>query len=170
MTQVEVVAAALDQKPILANLLELYSHDFSEISDLHLDSDGRFGYEHLPLYWQESNHYPFLIKVNGNLAGFVFVRKGSEISGDENIWDVAEFFIVRGYRRHRIGMKAAHEIWRRFPGLWEIRVTHTNTAAQAFWSQAIPSFTGFEIEACGKKIKGKTWNIFSFNTELKKVS
>ncbi len=35
--QVEVVAATADQEPILANLLELYAHDFSEISDLHLN-------------------------------------------------------------------------------------------------------------------------------------
>ncbi len=103
--QVKVVAARADQEPVLANLLELYAHDFSEINDLHLNPDGRFGYAPLPLYWQESSRYPFLIKIDGNLAGFVLVRKGSEVSGDENVWDVAEFFIVRGYCRHRIGMR-----------------------------------------------------------------
>src|ERR1700712_3260427 len=108
--QVEVVAAGADQEPVLANLLELYSYDFSEIFELQLNSNGRFGYTKLPLYWQESKRYPFLIKVAGNLAGFVLVRKGSEISGDENIWDMTEFFVIRGYRRHRIGIRAAHEV------------------------------------------------------------
>jgi predicted acetyltransferase len=168
--QVEVIIATADQEPILANLLELYSHDFSEIADLQLDSNGRFGYKYLPLYWQESNRYPFLIKADGNLAGFVLVRKGSEVSGDENVWDVAEFFIVRGCRRHRIGTRTVHEIWSKFPGLWEVRVAPKNTAAQIFWSRTIASFMGIAVEASAKGIEDKSWNVFSFDTEERKVN
>jgi predicted acetyltransferase len=167
---VEVVGATADQQSILANLLELYSHDFSEISDLQLDSNGRFGYVHLPLYWQESNRCPFLVRVNGTLAGFVFLRKGSEVSGDENVWDVTEFFIVRGHRRHYVGTKAAHEVWRKFPGLWEVRVTDKNRVAQSFWSRAIASFMGITVDASVYKIASKTWHVFSFDTTLRDVS
>jgi hypothetical protein len=42
-----------EQELILANLLELYAHDFSEFHELELGSDGRFGYGGLPLYWSE---------------------------------------------------------------------------------------------------------------------
>jgi len=90
---IEVTPALPEQQSILANLLELYVYDFSEFLELHLGADGRFGYEQLPLYWKETNRYPFLVKVNGYLAGFVFVHKGSQISGDENVWDMAQFFI-----------------------------------------------------------------------------
>jgi hypothetical protein len=38
---------------IVANLLELYAHDFSEFHPLELGADGRFGYRHLPLYRSE---------------------------------------------------------------------------------------------------------------------
>ena len=107
---VEIIPALPEQEPILANMLELYAHDFSEFIDLRLGADGRFGYERLPLYWTDSNRYPFLIRADGHLAGFVFVRRGSEISGDADVWDMAEFFIVRGFRRLGLGMKAAHEI------------------------------------------------------------
>src|SRR6185369_9386659 len=116
---VEIIPALPEQEPVLANLLELYAYDFSEFMDLKLGADGRFGYKHLPLYWQAANRFPFLIMVDGDLAGFVFVHRGSQVSGDEDIWDVAEFFIVRGYRRLRVGMKAAHEVWKKFPGKWE---------------------------------------------------
>src|SRR5216684_1942821 len=78
--QVEVVPATTEQQPVLANLLELYAHDFSEFSDLKIGVDGRFGYEPLPLYWRESNRFPFLVRANGNLAGFVLVQQGSEVS------------------------------------------------------------------------------------------
>jgi len=45
--RIEVIAAGPDQEPILANLLELYIHDFSEFLDIQLGPDGRFGYPHL---------------------------------------------------------------------------------------------------------------------------
>jgi predicted acetyltransferase len=167
---VEVALATADEKSILANLLELYAHDFSEISELQLDSDGRFGYTYLPLYWQESNRFPFLVRVNGNLAGFVLLRKGSEVSGDENVWDVTEFFIVRAFRRHHVGTKVAHEVWRKFPGLWEVRVTEKNKVAQDFWSRAIASFMGIKVDASVNEINSKRWRVFSFDTALGKVS
>jgi predicted acetyltransferase len=113
---VEVLPASSDQETVLANLLELYAHDFSEFMELELGADGRFGYKYLSSYWKEQGRHPFLIKVNGNLAGFMLVREGSQISGDEDVWDMAEFFVIRGLRRHGVGMKAAHDIWRRFLG------------------------------------------------------
>jgi hypothetical protein len=45
---IEVIPAARNQQPILANLLELYAHDFSEFHGIELGEDGRFGYQHLP--------------------------------------------------------------------------------------------------------------------------
>ena len=124
---IEVVPAAPEQEPILANLLELYAHDFSEFTAVALGADGRFGYPRLPLYWTEPDRHPLLVRVEGKWAGFVLVKRGSEVSGDENVWDVAEFFIARGYRRRGIGMKVVHQVWRRFPGQWEVRVMEANT-------------------------------------------
>ena len=46
---IEVIPAGPEQEPILANLLELYAHDFSEFHNLDLGPDGRFGYPSLPL-------------------------------------------------------------------------------------------------------------------------
>ncbi len=48
--QIELIPATLEQQPLLANLLELYIHDFSEFHDVELGPDGRFGYRNLPLY------------------------------------------------------------------------------------------------------------------------
>ena len=124
--QVEVLPAAIEHQPVLANLLELYAHDFSEFSDLKIGADGRFGYSPLALYWKESNRFPFLVKANGELAGFVLVQQGSQVSAAREIWDVAEFFVLRGYRRHGLGARVAHEIWRMFQGPWEVRVADKN--------------------------------------------
>ena len=104
----------------------MYAHDFSEFHEIELGADGRFGYKHLPLYWREPNRRPFLVKVDGKLAGLVLVKRGSELSGDETVWDVAEFFVVRRYRRRGIGTYVAHAVWRQVPGLWEVRVMESN--------------------------------------------
>lgn len=162
---VEIIPALPEQEPILANMLELYAHDFSEFVDLKLGADGRFGYGHLRLYWKETGRYPFLIKVNSHLAGFVFVRKGSQISGDEDIWDVTEFFIVRGYRRLGVGMRAAHEVWKRFPGKWEVRVMDRNQRAMEFWARAIGEFLSKTIHPTPFKKNDEGWHVFSFESK-----
>jgi predicted acetyltransferase len=161
---VEVIPAPPEQEPVLANMLELYAHDFSEFFDLKLGTDGRFGYERLPLYWKEPGRHPFLIKADGRLAGFVFVRRGSEVSGDAGVWDVAEFFVVRGLRGRGVGTEAAHKVWRNFAGRWEVRVMDRNRKAKAFWARAIGGFLGKIVEPTWFDKNGEGWHVFSFES------
>ena len=158
----EVLPATPEQEPILANLLELYAHDFSEFIDLRLGPDGRFGYPWLPLYLSEETRYPFLVKVDGELAGLVFVVRGSRITRDPKIWDMAEFFIVRRYRRRGVGAAVARKVWERFPGLWEVRVVEGNEPAYAFWRAATRAFTNSAVQEHSTIIEGKRWSVFSF--------
>ncbi len=161
---VEVIRAAPEQAPVLANLLELYAHDFSEFRNLEMGEDGRFGYRSLPLYWSEANRHPFLIRMDGKLAGLVFVKRGSEVSGNDAVWDIAEFFVTRGCRRRGIGTQVAHEVWRRFPGLWEVRVMQANVPAQHFWAGAISRFTSKSILPVRIEKGGACWTVFSFES------
>ena len=163
--RIDVIPARPEQEPILANLLELYAHDFSEFNDLELGCDGRFGYDRLPLYWSERGRHPFLVWVEGKLAGLVLVKRGSEVTGNETVWDVAEFFVLRRYRRRGIGTQIAHEVWRQFPGLWEVRVMESNTAARHFWARAISILTGQTIQPVRVEKDGKWWTLFSFESK-----
>ena len=162
---IEVIPARPEQEPILANLLELYAHDFSEFLDLEPGADGRFGYTCLPLYWSEPGRHPFLFWVDGKLAGLTLVKRGAEVSGDETVWDVAEFFVLRGYRRCGIGTQVAHEVWRRFPGMWEVRVMESNIAARDFWAHSISTLTGEAIRPVRVEKDGKWWTVFSFESK-----
>lgn len=159
---VEVVPAAREQEPVLANMLELYAYDLSDVGDLHLSPDGRYHYPRLPLYWQEKTRFPFLVKVGGNLAGFVLVSRGSLISGDPQVWDMAEFFVMRRYRRRGTGAAVAQEIWRRFLGPWDVRVLESNQPAQAFWGATIRAFTGSPAAPVSVEQGGKHRRVFSF--------
>lgn len=162
---VELIRATQEQEPILANLLQLYAHDFSEFHDVELDADGRFVYKQLPLYWSEPNRHPFLIKIDGKLGGFVLVKKGSEISGNGTVWDMAEFFVIRGYRRRGIGTQIAYEVWKRFPGTWEVRVMQSNISAHEFWTHAISTFAGKVIDPVRVEIDGECWKLFTFESK-----
>ena len=162
---VEVVSARPEQESILANLLELYAHDFSEFHGVELGDDGRFGYKHLALYWSEPGRYPFLIKVDGRLAGLALVKRGSEVSRRADVWDMGEFFIVRGFRRRGIGMKAAHQVWRKFLGSWEVRVMESNRAALPFWQRAVAAFQGEAIQPARIEKDGESWYVFEFESE-----
>ena len=160
----ELVRAELSHEPIVANLLQLYAHDFSEFCDLDLGADGRFGYEELPLYFRESTRHPFLVRKDGKWVGLIFVRRGSQVSQDENVWDMAEFFVVRGSRRRGVGTEIAHQVWRRFPGKWEIRVMEKNDSACHFWERAIAQFVGQGIASIRVNKDGDSWRVFSFDS------
>ncbi len=162
---IEVIPATPEDQPILANLLELYVHEFSEFLDIHIGVDGRFGYKHLPLYWRDSSRHPFLVRMDGKLAGFVLVKRGSGVSDNASVWDMAEFFVLRGYRRRGIGIAVAHEVWRRFRGVWEVRVMEANNSAHQFWERAIAVFVGKAIPSFPVKKGGKCWRVFSFESE-----
>jgi predicted acetyltransferase len=160
--QIEVVPATAEQETILANLLELYIHDFSEFHDVELGPDGRFGYRNLPLYWIEADRYPFLVTVDGQIAGLVLVKREPEVTGNEAVWDLAEFFVIRRYRRRGIGTEIARQLWMRFPGRWQVRVMESNTAACNFWQRALTKFTGDSFDLVRVNKDGKYWRLFSF--------
>ncbi len=158
-TRIAIVPATREQLPIVVNLLELYMHDFSEFHDVELGEDGRFGYPDLPLYWSEPDRHPLLVRVDDKLAGVILVRKSA---ANETAWDMAEFFIVRHYRRRGIGTHMAHQIWRRFPGPWQIRVMQTNESARQFWAHAITAFAGDAFQSSSFEKAGAKWHLFTF--------
>jgi predicted acetyltransferase len=77
---------------------------------------------------------------------------------------MAEFFIIRGYRRRGIGTEVAHEVWRMFPGQWEVRVVKTNDTAKEFWERAITGYIGESGNPVSVEKDGKSWYLFSFES------
>jgi predicted acetyltransferase len=129
---IEVVPAEEAQKPVIRSLLELNSHDFSEIDGRDLGPHGEYGYRYLDHYWVPSERrHAFLVMVSGQIAGCALVRAGEP-------HEFGEFFIVRKYRRRGAGTLAAHEIFKRFSGEWLVHELTGNDSAVAFWRRAIP--------------------------------
>ena len=160
------VATAADAT-LLGNLLELYIHELSDVfPGLQVGPDGRFGYANLPSFFETEGRFPFLIERNGRLAGFALVTRGSPISDDPAVFDVAEFFVLRGERGAGVGRRAAELLWRRFPGPWTIRAAEANRGAVAFWSAAVLGFAdgaSVEVRRAGDH-RGLGWRIFTFRS------
>jgi predicted acetyltransferase len=140
--EVAILDAGPDDAATLRNLLQLYLHDFSEVDGHDADDSGRFAYGDLAPYWTEPDRRAFLIRVDGRLAGFALVDRDAPLSCAGAAWSIAEFFVMRKYRRRGVGARAAAEVFRRFPGQWEVSQIAANVAAQSFWRDAIGRCTG----------------------------
>ena len=153
---------------LLANLLELYIHDMSEVfPHVELGPDGRFGYRRLPLYWSEPDRrFAFLIRCDGRIGGFVLVTRGSPAVSDPDVLDVAEFFVIRQYRRGGVGREAAFLLWGQLSGQWIVRVLAGNHGALAFWRDTVGAFTGDAFTELPLSHPPGEWRVFSFEAGL----
>jgi predicted acetyltransferase len=151
---------------LLANLLELYVHDMSEVfPGVEVGSDGRFGYHQLSHYWSEpERRFAFLIRCGGKLAGFILATRGSPVSDDPEVLDVAEFFVLRGLRRSGVGARAASLLWNCLPGCWTVRVSEKNSGAVPFWTRAIAQYAGGRATRELRPGKPNAWRVFSFES------
>jgi len=131
---VDLTPVAEPDKLVLANLIQLYCYDFSEIRGDDLTAHGTFSYRYLDHYFVESARQACFITVDGTLAGFTMTRQL-----DDGAREVSEFFVVRRHRRHGIGQAAARQMFRRHPGRWQLAFDHANHLAARFWPRLTSS-------------------------------
>jgi len=140
MSSVEVVVAGPQQRVVFENLMQLYTHDFSEQwydrPTGEVDERGRFPDYALDPYWREPEHIPLLLRADAKIVGFALLNKLTHTNRpvDRNM---AEFFVLRKHRRSGAGTAAAQAIFSRYPGMWEAAIARRNVAALAFWRRAI---------------------------------
>lgn len=164
--EVRLDIATASDAALLANLLELYVHDMSEVfPDIELGPDGRFGYQRLPLYWSEpGRRFAFLIRYRERLAGFALATRGSPVSEDPDVLDIAEFFVLRGLRRTGVGRSAARLLWQRLPGHWVVRVAEGNVGAVRFWTGIIGEYTAGRVTRSDRARTPNAFRVFDFES------
>lgn len=136
----EIKPATLEDKQILSNLLQFYIYDFSEFMELEFEGSGKYGDYPIDEYWSTDPNYPYLIILNGKIAGFVLVKLKNR--DDDVYFSIAEFFIAKKYRRMGLGKLIAIDIFDRHKGQWEVYQIDSNKPAQFFWKKAIEEYTG----------------------------
>ena len=153
------------QETPLANLLELYLHDMSEAFPIRISDEGRFGYAWLPTYWAEPDRrFPYLIRSSEGLMGFVLATIGSPASDDPLALDVAEFFVLRRFRRSRVGSMAIRQLWDQRPGHWVVRVSEGNPGGGSFWPHVVREYTGGDFIERQTPGRHYPWRIYELHS------
>lgn len=120
----------------MRRLVQLYIYDLGgEYWDV--EPDGAFGSPGWHRrFWSRRGRQLFVMRVRGRLAGFVLVSARPRFAGPDTRV-IAEFFVLRKYRRRGVGSRAALDVLTRFPGRWELSELDWNVAAQKFWRSII---------------------------------
>jgi len=140
MSVVEVVVASPNERIVFENLMQLYTHDFSEQwydrPTGEVDEQGRFPAYPLDPYWRQPDHIPLLLRQNSKIIGFALLNRLTHTDRplDRNM---AEFFVLRKHRRSGAGTQAAQAIFSRYPGMWEAAIARRNVTGLSFWRRAI---------------------------------
>lgn len=151
-----LLKASEEHKIVIQNLMQYYIYDFSEYIKYDVEDNGLFApYPNLMDYWErDEDKFPYVIKMNDKYVGFVLVKFINSIG--RNYFSIAEFFILKKYRREGIGKAIAIKIFDLHRGHWEVSQRNSNKPAQKFWSKVISEYTKEQFkERCedGKRIQ-----------------
>ncbi|ARG98372.1 GNAT family N-acetyltransferase [Legionella micdadei] len=165
----QLIPATGDDYSTIQNLARFYVYDMSRycgfLPDWECPEDGLYEAYDFKSYFIEKDRYPFLIRVNNELAGFVLVNKVGFIPDID--WNVGEFFITAKFQHRGIGQKIAQQLWQRYPGKWQVSVLPQNESGLQFWRKTINKFTKNQFNETTKKVAYDANNpriIFSFTT------
>jgi len=137
---VSLIRASSEHKPVIRNLMQFYIYDFSGFVDLDVNGDGLFPpYKGLNEYWSDKDRFPYIIQKGNTYIGFALVRWVA--SEQKKYYSMAEFFILKKYRREGIGRSIAMQLFDLYPGNWEVFQRESNLPAQLFWQDVINAYT-----------------------------
>ncbi|MEO8963747.1 MAG: GNAT family N-acetyltransferase [Gammaproteobacteria bacterium] len=166
--KVKLVPASIDEYPIIQNMASYYAYDMSEYMGWAQQNDGthNVGMDYSK-YWKAENTFPFIIKYQEELAGFVIVDKNvSDLSNDFNI---AQYFVLRKFIRRGLAKHIAFQCFDKFSGKWEVFVMPKNEGAYRFWRKIITAYTYHQFKEYTRTVGQSIRNVFEFNSrELKK--
>jgi predicted acetyltransferase len=144
---ISIELAKIEEKEILKNLGELYIYELSQYAPMDVNDNGLFdNLDDIDTYWTEKNKYPYFIKVNNKLAGFILVYDGRQIDEIESSYAIDDFFIMLNYKRQGIGQYCIKYIFEKYKGKWQIWFHPNNKPAKYFWTKIIDEYSNGKFE------------------------
>jgi len=128
----ELILAHVSEKNILSNLIRDYQEEILKVDNVD-------DYKYLDSYWEKDNRWPYFIKIDGQVAGFVLINCHNIIEKDAK--NIVEFYIKKEFRNKGVGKLAAKKAFDLFPGKWEVRELKDNLQAINFWRKVIGEYT-----------------------------
>jgi predicted acetyltransferase len=152
---IEIIHIEKEEKEILKNLLEKYEYEFSQYNQRDINNLGLFGYDYLDRYWTEKNHFPYFIRVNKKLAGFILINDDRELN-IKTKYTVGDFFVVYKYRKKGVGKYVMNYIFNKHKGKWQLTYLPVNEISKKFWIKVIKEYTNGKYEIHKIKTKYET--------------
>ncbi len=138
---IQILDAQSNDMEVVRNLVRFYIYDMAEYTGWPAPETGLYGgVDNLETYWQEEDRHPFIVRVDGELAGFSLVNQ------HDGRWHIGEFFIVRKFRRTGVGTHVAKSMFDRFRGDWCVMQLPPNKPAVGFWRRVIDDYTHGQFE------------------------
>lgn len=141
---IELVAAnEAEHDTLLRNLYQLYLYEFSRFTtEWRVQDNGRFAETDLEECWDGEHQRIFLIRVDGEWAGFAIVNLELPDVDGSTVNELSEFFIMPPYRRNHVGEAVACRLFDEYRGRWELTIVETNEDALHFWRAVLGRYTG----------------------------
>ena len=140
MEGIKIVPIKKSEKKILRNLLEKYTYEFSQYEKTDINEFGLYGYTYLDHYWTERNRFPYFIKYNNKIVGFILVNDYPE-DNIETDFCISEYFVLYKYRKLGIGKYCANKIFEKHKGLWQLKYHPKNRISKIFWNNVVKEYT-----------------------------
>ena len=142
MKNITLGLATIEQKELMANLMEKYEYEFSQYTGNTMDESGLFGcYEFFETYLKDEKNFSYIICFDGKLAGFALITER-----DKANFSLEEFFITYNYRNQGVGQFAVNYLLEAHKGKWSLVYTPKNLPSKNFWPKVIGEFTGGKFE------------------------
>ena len=164
-SQVNVRAALTSDIACIENMMQFYNYDLSESLSVNFAETGLYDLRPKAQYWLKPQVSPFLIHVDGELAGFAVVD--DEVIEPESRYNMGYFFIARRYRKRGVGKQVANKLFAQFAGAWEVYFYTNNPAASRFWNTVIAESSARDVAMSAQIIDGEPGTLFSFSTATK---
>jgi len=146
---ISINLVAKGEKEILRNLFEKYDYEFSQYNKIDVNELGLYGYDYLDSYWNEKNRFPYFIKVDNKLAGFIMVDDyliNYLIKGLQTNWSMSNFFVMYKYRNKGIGAFCVNSMFDKHNGKWGIMYHPNNIISKNFWNKVVGEYTKGKYE------------------------
>ena len=168
-----IVPATYNDYPVIQNMARFYVYDLSRYcgfisEDWSMPANGLYECFDFRIYFEDENRWPFLIKLNSELAGFILVDKETKESSSN--WNMGEFFVIAKFQNKGIAREAAWEVFNKYSGIWEVSVIPENHKGLNFWKRVIGTYTNGKFSCQVKVVDFDKYqphrHIFTFDTKI----
>jgi predicted acetyltransferase len=134
-----VLPVSIDDYVVIQNLARFYVYDRTACMGWACPESGLFECIDFRHYFEDHDKKAFLIRVSGEIAGFVLLDKVCLFELVD--WNMGEFFVLAKFQGKGVASIVSREIFKEHPGKWTVAVMPENIKAVKFWRKIISDVT-----------------------------